>query len=217
MRNFFYYHETEPGLIQRKTDREHYYYNNFILGKAIYEHYQRMLKHQEVHFLKDKKYNKCLSLGGGNPSFETNILNIEEITSVDYLYDVYKDFDNNWRKINNTEQKVEYVNGKDFDYSKENSKYDLLSFVHVLEHIEIPDVKKLFSTINEKSDLIIYGPWGDAYQKDNWCHARAIHEHIWFADDNYWIKLIEENCPNRKVKIILTYCDDILIYSEGVK
>lgn len=118
--------------------------------------------------------------GGGYPKLESYI-GVNDITVYDLVALKYKDGESQFRSIFTCNDiNIDYKNFNitdNFNIDKTITN-EIITFVHVLEHLKFEDIESIFNDlrmINNTNYIIIYQPNPIRFRSNNWIHHNEQH------------------------------------------
>ncbi len=211
MRNFRFYTETEPGLIERKTAEQAVSPEALAaLAQGMVRHYSRLWARPGLAELKAQRFEHVVSVGGGHPHLEAS-LNAAAITVADPLAAAYEAAADAYRAVWPDAPPVS-CRRCDHAFNPEVMEgADLVVFCHVLEHMPRERAAKYLRGAPDTAGILIYGPNADTMHADNWLHALPVHEHLWIGGLE-WTRGWAEKASGRKAAIAMSHDLDLLIW-----
>lgn len=189
-----YYTQVDNGVWQRTQpvssfdfyNKEHNlesFINVLHADKSHYNNLNKVIAEKRLEL--SKPYKNVVSIGGGCPKFEIEILKATNISIIDICPEFYQKAMPYFKEIYNIPETVTIKYLKQFitePFAVDNT--DCVAFIHFLEHQNtFEQVKKWIQ--RQKNDIIIYGPNIEASKDANWFHFgdNTIDHNVFFTID----------------------------------
>jgi len=209
MREFRYYVETEPGLIERRETAAYYRREMQRQAPLMVQHFGRVWARPELAELRAHRYETVIAFGGGHPHFEVQ-LNAGAIRVVDQLAETYEQCRDVFDALYPDAPPVVFSDPAVQTFRP--GPGELISYCHVLEHFTVAAAAaEIAEAAARGADILIYGPNADRMQTDGWLHARPVHEHLYLPGLS-WQAPWAERVTGRKARIAIAHDEDLLIW-----
>jgi hypothetical protein len=206
--------EEEEGIYTRKATKNadsedveaHYRENALKILKDDRKHYTNLSRRFAA--LLETEFYSVADIGGGHPKL-ASIMNVSEVTVYDQFPDIYEETHDEFLKLYPTKANIKYEKKK-ITHSQFSPNAEVAICSHVLEHLTIEQIRRLFANI-EVNKLLVYGPNVEKARNENWLHYKP-GDHITFATIEGMSKMIEEAGFN--VKLATPHNEDYMLFAE---
>jgi len=201
-----------PGEIKVLTVNKHHY-------DLIFELFEQNQSYLDfVQDVKDNDINTCYCYGGGFPQVEIH-LPTSNIVIYDLIANVYRKHLHIFKELHELSNiKIQYKNHDLLKGILPTSNKSIVSFVHILEHFPISDVKQILQSaadnLPDGSYGIIYQPNISEVKGKNWVHY--ISQHMSFIPLDTFVTFIN-SIKNLSVVFKMSYSDDLFIVFKIIK
>ncbi len=177
--------------------------------EANYAHLTK-LRREWPAALNTRLYSRIWSIGGGHPQLES-FIRARTVTVLDPQADRYANLHHVFDEVFRPDAEVEYRNGRIPDHEIATEPGSLITFVHVLEHLELADVAEALAWAGRgPSDVLIYQPNPDASTCSSWFHWSP--EHITLIGLGRLLQLMRDS--GIQPTVWFPYCDDLFIWAR---
>jgi hypothetical protein len=171
-----------------------------------YTRFKREVVDREI----NQEFYSVADIGGGHPKL-ASLLNVcGEITVFDQYPDIYEKSHDKFTALYPVKCPVKYEK-KNITHPKFSPNAELAIFCHVLEHLKLKQIKRLFENI-ECEKILVYGPDMSQARSNSWLHYRPL-DHRTFITRQKMVELIE--AAGFEVRVSRNFSQDYVIF--GVK